>query len=205
MVGYIFFLLFGPYQVPMVGTITPTDPVKAGSLARYEAADCKTTSQEATIYRALVSTSHSPEINIAVGTSAIRSFQCSNIILIPLETPSGDYKLVISAQFRVNPLRSIDRQFESLTFHIDNPDPTFVVPPVVVDGSGTAASSPPVAVTPSQATQSIRQPTSSPGPTVTPPPPDNTPPQPPTPSLLDQAAKALLDTTMCLVTLGKKC
>lgn len=131
MVGYIFYLLFGPYEVPKVGKITPVDPIEAGKLSKYEAENCVTTNQEAEISRVLVSIDKSPEVVIGVGSNLLRQFHCSNVILIPQETPTGDYRLVITANYKVNPLRTVLQTYESEKFHVDNPNPDYILPPQV--------------------------------------------------------------------------
>lgn len=129
MVSYIFFLLFGPYTAPNASGLRFTLPVTAGSLARYQFDTCYTTDQEATISRTLIGLSTDPSVLIGVDAPVTRPLRCTNVLLIPEATPAGDYRLLISATYRVNPLRTVTREYESSVFHLDNSNPKFVIPP----------------------------------------------------------------------------
>lgn len=193
MVGYIFALLFGNFTAPALNNIQVTNPTTAGQLASYEAKTCHSTNQEAEISRILMSTDSS-QIVIGLDSTIIRTLRCSNIFLIPFSTPTGDYRLIITARIQVNPIRTAIEEYDSQPFHIDNPNPNIIVPSTttiiqtIVQPSTTTTTNP--GSTSTTTTSSSQAP--APAPTPAPPPPPPFKPKPgPVQRVLQMVLKAL--------------
>ena len=186
MVAYIFVLLFGGYTAPVLNNIQPTDPVNAGSLSRYESRDCHTTNQEAEISRVLVSTDRTdPEVVIGLDSAIIRSLRCSNIVLIPLATPTGKYKLVITAKVQVNSIRTVIKEYDSIPFQINNSNPDVQIPPSPLD----VITTPSAAVFEQPSSSTTTETTSTPQPNPTPAPQNQ--PQSPKPTFTERVVNAV--------------
>jgi hypothetical protein len=128
MVAFVIFQTLVPVNVGTYGNIeVSTDPVEAGSLQQYTAKDCDEGQyQSVDIRQTLVSKSTPPEVTLPVAGRYVTSkLLCRNIIVIPQETPQGQYQIQISVSYKVNAFRTEDRVYFSKPFVITNKDTKF--------------------------------------------------------------------------------
>lgn len=128
MVGYVVFQSVVPANVGTFGDISvATNPIEAGSLQSYTAKECDRGNYKSVdIRQTIVSLSNPPEITLPVaGRYVTQNLLCTNIIIIPNETPQGQYRLQISVSYRVNPFQSVDKVYYSEKFVVTNKDPSF--------------------------------------------------------------------------------
>ncbi len=128
MLGWVLFQILVPIDVGKFGNIeVATNPIEAGSLQSYTAKECDQGDyQSVDIRQSIVSFSNPPEITLPVaGRYVTKNLLCTNIIIIPKETPQGEYRLQISVSYRVNPFQVQDRVYFSKPFVVTNNDPEF--------------------------------------------------------------------------------
>lgn len=128
MVAFVIYQSLVPVNVGTFGDINvATNPIEAGSLQQYTARECdKGQYQSVDIRQTLVSFSSPPEVTLPVaGRYVTQTLLCQNIIVIPQETPQGQYRLQISVSYKVNAFRTEDRVYFSKPFVITNEDKKF--------------------------------------------------------------------------------
>lgn len=128
MVAFVIYQSLVPVNVGTFGDINvATNPIEAGSLQQYTARECdKGQYQSVDIRQTLVSFSAPPEVTLPVaGRYVTQTLLCQNIIVIPQETPQGQYRLQISVSYKVNAFRTEDRVYFSKPFVITNENKKF--------------------------------------------------------------------------------
>ena len=128
MVAFVIYQSLVPVNVGTFGDISvATNPIEAGSLQQYTAKECdRGEYQSVDIRQTLVSLSTPPELTLPVsGRYVTQTLLCQNIIVVPSETPQGQYRLQISVSYRVNAFRTEDRVYFSKPFVIKNPEQRF--------------------------------------------------------------------------------
>lgn len=97
-------------------------PVPAGSVVMYEVHQCRYTTANAHVIRRLISQDQ-PNLYIPLGSTDTEApLGCYTFapppIILPEETPPGNYKIEFSLNFEVNPLQTIQKKVYSETFGV---------------------------------------------------------------------------------------
>lgn len=118
------FLSLWPYRTAeIVQPITITNqPVEAGTVVEYEVQQCRYTDATATVTRRLISKSDR-ELYIPLGGNTSQApTGCYTFhppaILIPRDTPPGEYTIEFKIEFEVNPIRTITQYVYSQDFRV---------------------------------------------------------------------------------------
>lgn len=118
------FLLLKPYKTVEVKQpiMITNQPVEAGTVVEYEVEQCRYTNATAIVTRRLISKSNR-ELYIPLGGNTSQApVGCYNFkppaILIPIETPPGEYTIEFKIEFQVNPIRTITEYVYSQDFSV---------------------------------------------------------------------------------------
>jgi hypothetical protein len=118
------FLTLWPYKtVEVREPIKITNqPVAAGTVVSYEVEQCRYTDATATVTRRLISKSNR-ELYIPLGGNTSQApAGCYTFtppaVLIPIDTPPGEYTIEFKLEFQVNPIRTITDYVYSQDFTV---------------------------------------------------------------------------------------
>lgn len=97
-------------------------PVEAGTVVEYQVDQCRYTDATALVTRRLISKSDRQLYIPLGGNTSQAPAGCYTFappaILIPLETPPGEYTIEFKLEFEVNPIRTITKYTYSQDFTI---------------------------------------------------------------------------------------
>lgn len=128
MVAYVLYQMLHPADLGRFNHLeldAPNGEVKAGSLVFYEAKDCDPANFKADVFRTLVTNTVPPEVTLAAGSRFDDHLLCRNVVLIPAEAPTGEYRLSITVDYHVNPFQDRNVTYVSKVFRVVNDDEQF--------------------------------------------------------------------------------
>lgn len=99
--------------------------VKAGSLVFYEAKECTPAKYQADVFRTISTNTIPPEVTLGSGARFDDRLLCRNVILIPNEAPTGEYRLTITVEYHVNAFQDRTETYISEPFKVINENDEF--------------------------------------------------------------------------------
>lgn len=128
MVAWVLFQMLHPADLGKFDDFrvdTTNGEVKAGDLVWYEAHACEPAKYKADVFRTLSTNTIPPEVTLSAGTRFEDHLLCRNVILIPSEAPTGEYRLTITVEYHINPFQSRTVSYVSQPFRVVNDNEEF--------------------------------------------------------------------------------
>lgn len=123
MVAYVLWQMLHPVDLGKFNQLeldVPNGEVKAGTLVFYEAKDCDPAQYSADVFRTLVTNTVPPEVTLSAGSRFDDRLLCRNVVLIPSEAPTGDYRLSITVEYHINAFQNRNVTYTSKVFRVVN-------------------------------------------------------------------------------------